>query len=175
MSEERTKEHPLVQLARTTIEEYVRRGQVIHAPADLTPEMRQAAGVFVSLHRRGQLRGCIGTFAPTRANIAEEVIQNAVSAATEDPRFFPLQAKELADLEISVDVLSAPQPVSDMTDLDAKRYGVIVTAGRRRGLLLPDLDGVDTPEEQIDICRHKAGIGADEPVTLQRFSVQRYR
>lgn len=167
-------EHPLVQLARRTIEAYVREGKMIEPPLEMTPEMKEKAGTFVSLHRHGQLRGCIGTFTPVQDNVAEEIIHNAVSSATQDPRFLPVQPHELDDLEISVDVLSTPEPVSDMTELDPRRYGVIVVAGRRRGLLLPDLEGVDTVAEQIDICRRKAGIGPDEPVQIYRFEVRRY-
>jgi MEMO1 family protein len=168
-------EHPLVQLARRTIEAYVREHRVIAPPPELTPEMKEQHGVFVSLHRDGELRGCIGTFSPMQPNVAQEIIRNAVSSATEDPRFYPLAAGELKDLEISVDVLSDPEPVKDAGELDARRYGVIVQAGRRRGLLLPDLEGVDSPAQQIDICRRKGGIGPSEPVQLYRFTVARYR
>ena len=167
-------EHPLVALARQTITTYLNEGKVIPPPQQLTPEMQAKAGVFVSLHRHNTLRGCIGTFAPTTANVANEIIQNAISASTEDPRFMPMTASELPELEISVDVLSAPVPVKSIADLDAKKYGVIVKAGPRRGLLLPDLDGVDTPDEQIAICRQKGGIEKNEPVDLFRFEVKRY-
>jgi len=136
--------------------------------------MKQRAGTFVSLHKRGALRGCIGTFEPTCPNVAEEIIQNAISAATRDPRFPPVQDSELDDLEISVDVLSPPEPVESMAELDPERYGVIVESGWRRGLLLPDLEGVDTAEYQVEIARRKAGIGAHEPVQLYRFEVKRY-
>ncbi|MCU0640633.1 MAG: AmmeMemoRadiSam system protein A [Candidatus Margulisbacteria bacterium] len=170
-----TNEHPLVQLARKTIDAYIRTGKVIAPPAELTPEMKEQAGVFVSLHRHHALRGCIGTFAPTMPNVAGEVIRNAIESATRDPRFDPLIANELADLEINVDVLSAPEPVKSVKELDAKRYGVIVKAGGRRGLLLPDLEGVNTPEEQIAICRQKGGISPDEKVELFRFEVRRFR
>ncbi|MFA5035267.1 MAG: AmmeMemoRadiSam system protein A [Candidatus Margulisiibacteriota bacterium] len=167
-------EHPLVALARQTITTYLNEGKVIPPPKELIPEMQAKAGVFVSLHRHNALRGCIGTFAPTTENVANEIIQNAISASTEDPRFMPMTAGELPELEISVDVLSAPEPVKSIADLDAKKYGVIVKAGSRRGLLLPDLDGVDTPDEQIAICRQKGGIGKNEPVDLFRFTVTRY-
>ncbi len=167
-------EHPLVQLARKTIELYLRESKILDSPSELTEEMRQRAGVFVSLHRHGALRGCIGTFAPTQDNVAKEIIMNAISAATRDPRFIPMNGDELEDLEISVDVLSAPEPVKDISELDAKKYGVIVSAGGRRGLLLPDLDGVDTPQQQISICRQKAGISEKEPVQLAKFVVKRY-
>jgi len=168
-------EHPLVQLARKTIETYLKEDKIISPPEELTPEMKEKAGAFVSLHRHGQLRGCIGTFVPTTENVAQEVIRNAIESSTRDPRFPPLTEEELEDLEISVDVLSEPEPVSSIADLDPKKYGVIVKSGWRRGLLLPDLEGVDTPEEQIAICRRKAGIGEDEPIELFRFKVRRYR
>jgi AmmeMemoRadiSam system protein A len=167
-------EHPLVQLARKTIETFVKEGKIIDPPAELNPEMREKAGVFVSLHKRGQLRGCIGTFQPTTGNIAQEIIRNAIESSTRDPRFPSVQAEELADLEISVDVLTDPVPVKSAKELDAKKYGVIVKTGPRRGLLLPDLPGVDTPEEQIAICRRKAWIGENEPVELFKFEVRRY-
>jgi len=168
-------EHPLVQLARKTIETYVREGRKISPPAELTQEMKEKAGVFVSLHEKnGALRGCIGTFCPTTKNVAQEIINNAISAATGDPRFAPMQAEELVGLEISVDVLSAPEPGKDKKQLDAKKYGIIVKSGFRKGLLLPDLDGVDTLDEQIAICRQKAGIGLNEKVELFRFKVRRF-
>lgn len=168
-------EHPLVQLARQTIETYVRTGKRIRPPENLTPEMKERAGVFVSLHKHGQLRGCIGTFEPTTPNVAQEIIQNAISSATRDPRFEPVRPDELADLEISVDILTPPEPISGPEELDPKRYGVIVEAGWRRGLLLPDLEGVDTVEYQLAIARRKAGIGPNEPVKLYRFEVRRYK
>ncbi|MGB9612695.1 MAG: AmmeMemoRadiSam system protein A [Candidatus Margulisiibacteriota bacterium] len=164
----------MVQLARKTIETYLREGKIIDPPKELIPEMKERAGVFVSLHRHGQLRGCIGTFAPTTENVAQEIIRNAIESSTADPRFPPMREEELEGLEISVDVLSEPEPVNSINELDAKKYGVIVKSGWRRGLLLPDLEGVDTPEQQIAICRRKAGIGEDEPVELFRFKVRRY-
>jgi hypothetical protein len=166
--------HPIVKLARQTVESYVREGKVPQ-PEELTPEMTERAGVFVSIHKHGQLRGCIGTFEPTRANVAEEIMANAISSATRDPRFPPVAASELDDLEYNVDILTEPEPVEDQSQLDANRYGVIVESGFRRGLLLPDLEGVDSVERQIEICRLKAGIAADEPVTLYRFQVRRFK
>ena len=167
--------HPLAQLAKNTIETYVNTGEVISPPPKLTPEMKQKAGVFVSLHRFSELRGCIGTFEPARENVAGEIISNAISSATRDPRFPPVAPEELEDLEYSVDVLTAPKPVKDEKELDPKKYGVIVECGFRRGLLLPDLEGVDTVAEQIDICCQKAGILPDEPVNLYSFEVNRYK
>jgi AmmeMemoRadiSam system protein A len=169
--------HPLVQLARQTIETYVRQGRTLDPPDELAPEMQQRAGTFVSLHDRfGQLRGCIGTILPTQPNVVQEIIHNAISAATRDPRFAPVGPGELEGLDVKVDVLTMPEPVAGPEELDAKRYGVIVEdeQGWRRGLLLPDLEGVDTVDYQIDIARRKAGIGPNEPVKLKRFEVIRY-
>ena len=166
--------HPLVELARKSINSYVRDDVTLDAPAQLTDEMKQKAGVFVSIHKGDDLRGCIGTFAPTKENIAKEIIANAISAAVQDPRFPPIEEDELDALDISVDVLSSSEPVKNLAELDAKKFGVIVKSGYIRGLLLPDLDGVDTPQQQIDICRRKGGIGEREPVELFKFSVNRY-
>jgi AmmeMemoRadiSam system protein A len=165
--------HPIVKLAKEAVEGYVRHGKVLR-PTELTAEMKGRAGVFVSIKKRGELRGCIGTFAPTRANIAEEIVANAVCSATQDPRFVPVEASELDDLKYSVDVLTEPEPVKSVAQLDPKKYGVIVECGFGRGLLLPDLEGVDSVEEQIRICRAKAGISAEEPIKLYRFSVKRF-
>ena len=135
---------------------------------------REQAGVFVSLKKFGELRGCIGTTGPTTDSVVEEIIQNAISAGTRDPRFEPVTAAELPDLTISVDVLGSPEPIDDTSELDPSRFGVIVQSGGRSGLLLPDLEGVDTALEQLAIARRKAGIRADEPCRLMRFQVTRY-
>lgn len=171
------KEHPLVQLARKAIEEYVKHGRIISPPPpeEMTPEMKQSAGVFVSIKKHGELRGCIGTYLPTRKNVAEEIIHNAIAAATEDPRFPPVTEEELSELEISVDVLSPPEEVKDLLELDPKKYGVIVESGWKRGLLLPDLEGVDTVEQQLAIAMAKAGILPEEPVKIYKFTVKRYK
>jgi AmmeMemoRadiSam system protein A len=169
----------LVELAYRAVCEYVRNGQRLATPgADLlVPELNARAGVFVSIHKKnGDLRGCIGTFMPVRPTVADEVIENAIASATRDPRFYPIQAWELDDLDISVDVLSAPEPISSVQELDPQVYGVIVTdrEGLRRGLLLPMLEQVKTAEAQVSIARQKASIGANEPVQLYRFRVERY-
>ena len=166
--------HPIVNLAREAVESYVRNSKTPE-PEELTPEMRERAGVFVSLHKHGKLRGCIGTFEPAQKNVAEEIIVNAVSSATRDPRFSPVDDSELGDLEYSVDILSRAEPVTDVSELDPGEYGVIVESGQRRGLLLPDLEGVESAEEQIAICRLKAGIAPEEPVDLYRFRVTRFK
>jgi len=167
--------HPLVSLAKDAVDAYVREGKTISAPSTLTAEMQAQAGVFVTLHKFGELRGCIGTLEPTTGNVASEIIQNAISSATRDPRFPPVAPNELEDLEYHVDVLTEPKPVKDKKKLDPKKYGVIVESGWRRGLLLPDLEGVDTVERQIEICRMKAGIAPNEPIKLYCFEVKRYK
>jgi AmmeMemoRadiSam system protein A len=167
--------HPLVKLAKDAVERYIREHTVLPVrDEDLTPEMRERAGVFVCLKVRGMLRGCIGTFEPAEKDVATETARNAVSAATCDPRFPCVRAEELPEIEYSVDVLTPPERVSGPADLDPKRYGVIVQAGSRRGLLLPDLEGVDTVEYQVNIATQKAGIMPGAPVTLYRFEVKRY-
>ena len=176
MEARRAREDPWVRLARLSLETYVRtRRRLESLPDDLPQELTgQTAGAFVSLHVSGRLRGCIGTIAPTQVNVAREIMENAVSAGTRDPRFPPVQVGELDELEYSVDVLGEPERVDSPAKLDPKKYGVIVSCGQRRGLLLPDLEGVDTVEQQIDIARQKGGIQAAEPYTLQRFRVVRH-
>lgn len=164
---------PYVALARAAIEAHVREGRVISPPAGLPPKLRGQAGAFVSLKRQGRLRGCIGTYHPSEPTLAEEVIQNAIRAATADPRFPPVTPEELPELSISVDVLSAPEPCTE-EDLDPRRYGVIVEQGWRRGLLLPDLEGVNTVEEQLGIAKLKAGVSPHAPCRLFRFQVERH-
>ena len=136
--------------------------------------MTRSAGAFVSLHAHGQLRGCIGTTGPTTECVAWEIVQNAVSAGSRDPRFVPVRTDELDSLEYSVDILGEPEAVSSQTELDVKKYGIIVSCGNRRGLLLPDLEGVDTVEQQIEIARQKGGISSRERYTLERFEVVRH-
>jgi AmmeMemoRadiSam system protein A len=167
--------HPLVQLAKDAVELYIREGRIIEVrEEEFPPECRERAGVFVCLKIDGNLRGCIGTFQPTEPTIAHETVRNAVSAATCDPRFTCVRADELDVIEYSVDVLTPPEPVKDKSELDPRRYGVIVEAGPRRGLLLPDIEGVDTADYQISIAMRKAGIPPGTPVALFRFEVRRY-
>ena len=167
--------HPLVQLAKEAVEKYVRLGTIREVrEEELTSELRQRAGVFVCLKIDGVLRGCIGTFQPQEPTIAHETVRNAISAATCDPRFTCVRAGELPVIEYTVDVLTPPEPVKDAGELDPKRYGVIVQAGARRGLLLPNLEGVDTVEYQISIAMQKAGMQPGTPVSLYRFEVKRF-
>lgn len=172
----RKAEDPYVLLARTSLEHYVKRGKVLEIPDYLPPEMTTLSrGVFVSIKKHGHLRGCIGTISPINSNTAEEIIHNAISAGTRDPRFNPVKEFELKDLVYSVDVLGTPEPANSIDDLDVKRYGVIVTSGYKRGLLLPDLEGVDTPEQQLEIALSKAGIDKNENYSMERFEVIRHR
>lgn len=169
-------EDAYVKLARLSLETYVKTGKYAELPNDLPDEMlNRKAGVFVSLKKHGQLRGCIGTISAVTDSIAEEILRNAVSAGTEDPRFPPVTEKELDELVYSVDVLAEPEHISSIDELDVKKYGVIVSKGYRRGLLLPNLEGVDTPEQQVAIALQKAGINPNEHYSMQRFEVVRHK
>ncbi len=175
LSERKSKEDVYVRLARLAVETYVKSGKRAALPPDLPDDMiEKQAGTFVSLHMRGQLRGCIGTTGATAPSIAWEIIQNGISACSRDPRFSPVRVEELPIIEYSVDVLGEPEEISSPAELDVRKYGVIVTSGHHRGLLLPDLDGVDTVEDQIAIAKKKAGINPGEKVSLQRFTVIRH-
>ncbi len=163
-----------VKLAIKSLTSYITNKEHLSLPDNLPKEMlNKKAGVFVSIHKFGNLRGCIGTFLPTTNSIAEEIIDNAIKASTEDPRFSPITKDEIPYLEVNVDVLTKPVPTTK-EELDPKKYGVIVTQGYKRGLLLPDLDGVDTIDEQISIAKQKAGITTGE-IELQRFEVIRHK
>lgn len=173
--EQRALEDAYVQLARNAVEAYVRRREVLEVPKGLPKEMyTDQAGAFVSIKENGALRGCIGTIQATQACIAEEIIGNAISASSRDYRFSPIEEEELEQLTISVDILGQREPIESADDLDVLRYGVIVTKGNKRGLLLPNLEGVDTVEEQVAIAKRKAGIGISEKVALERFEVVRH-
>ncbi|MDR0706906.1 MAG: AmmeMemoRadiSam system protein A [Treponema sp.] len=169
---------PYVRLAIDAIERFVKTGKIMEPPApskDMPADMlEKRAGVFVSVKKDGALRGCIGTIAPVRKNIALEIIENGVSAVSRDPRFPRVEEEELESLAYSVDILSPPESIDDPSVLDVVKYGVIVSRGNRRGLLLPNLDGVDSVEEQISIALRKGGIQPYEPYTLERFEVERH-
>jgi AmmeMemoRadiSam system protein A/AmmeMemoRadiSam system protein B len=166
---------PYVGLAKQSLETYVKTGKPMSIPDNLPAELlTERAGVFVSLKKFGELRGCIGTISPTTINIAMEIIQNAISSGTRDPRFHPVEEHELEQLDYSVDVLMEPERIQSITELDVKKYGVIVRSGYKSGLLLPNLEGVDTVEEQVDIALRKAGIRKGEAYELERFEVIRH-
>ncbi len=161
-------------LAREAVERYVATGVLAAPPPDLPPDLLQRSGVFVTLRAHGRLRGCIGTLAPSCPTIAHEIIACAVAAATRDPRFPPVRGGELAGLAYEVDIVGAIEAVTSPADLDPKRYGVLAEARGRRGVLLPDLEGVEDAAHQVDIARAKAGLGENEPVALYRFQVRRF-
>ncbi|MEQ8201993.1 MAG: AmmeMemoRadiSam system protein A [Syntrophomonadaceae bacterium] len=169
----RQNESPPVRWARQTLESYLLGGPAADLPQDMDKLAQRRAGVFVSLKKNGQLRGCIGTFQPVYENIAEEIKHNAIAAGLRDPRFSPVTAQELPGLVYSVDILTPPEPAR-REDLDPRRYGIIVRCGSRSGLLLPDLEGVDTVEQQLNIALQKAGISPGEKYSIQRFEVERY-
>ena len=176
LEETRKSEDAYVKLARHSVEHYVRTGRHSVLPNDLPAEMlTQSAGVFVSLKMHGNLRGCIGTIAPVTSCIAEEILRNGVCACAEDPRFPPVTTDELDKLVYSVDVLSPAEAISSPNDLDVKRYGLIVSCAGRRGLLLPNLEGIDTIEDQISIALKKGGIRPNENYKLERFEVVRHK
>lgn len=166
--------HALVELARRSVEEFVKNGKVVPVPEPLPAEMSERAGVFVCLKRHSRLRGCVGTFMSCCENIAGETIRNAISAATQDSRFPSVKEDELDALEYSVDVLSPPEKVNDPAELNPKEFGVILVSGQKKGLLLPDLEGVDSVDEQLRITRMKAGIFLGEKVEIFRFRVKRF-
>lgn len=167
---------PVVSLARAAVEGSVRTGSVIDLPDNVDGDLLvQRAGAFVSLYESGGLRGCIGTIGPTQENLALEIARNGMLAALEDPRFPPVTPDELDYLEYSVDILQTPERISSIDELDVREYGVIVSKDWRRGLLLPNLERVESVEQQIAIAKRKGGIGIDEQgVTLERFKVVRH-
>lgn len=177
IAELRAAEDDYVRLARMSIEHFVRTHSFASLPSDLPQELiEKRAGAFVSIKKYGKLRGCIGTFLPAQKTLAEEIFYNAVSAAAHDGRFEPIEEGELSRLVYSVDVLSMPEPIESAAQLNPKIYGVIVKSltDNRRGLLLPDLAGIDTAEDQIAIAREKARIQPKEPIALARFTVERH-
>ena len=164
-------------LARMTVERFISEGEVVEPPRKPGGLLAGKAAAFVTLRDQGgQLRGCIGTIEPSRSNLAEEIIQNAISAATRDPRFDPVKVSELPFLSYGVDVLSQPEPVRGKEDLDPSKYGVIIESlnGSRRGLLLPDIEGIDTVEQQWLAVHMKAGLTPGDPVRVERFTVTRF-
>lgn len=153
----------------------MKSGSRLKVPQGLDDELlNNRAGVFVTLKADGKLRGCIGTIEPTKHSVAEEIIENAISAGMKDPRFDSVGEDELEHIVYSVDVLKEPENISSINELDVKKYGVIVYNGFRKGLLLPNIEGVDSPEEQVRIALQKAGIGMNENYNMERFEVIRH-
>jgi AmmeMemoRadiSam system protein A len=162
-------------LAMYSLQQYFKQGHPVNPPQDTPAELlNRRAGTFVCLKLDGDLRGCVGTIEPTQGNLAEEIMSNAVQAATADPRFYPVTANEVPRLRFSVDILEEPEPIHSASKLDPKVYGVIVKRGYKTGLLLPDIDGVDSVDQQVAIAKQKAGIAPSEDAELYRFRVTRY-
>lgn len=171
----RTSEDPYVKLARESLEYYVNNNRKYNPKLNFPNDLKDIkAGVFVSLHLNDRLRGCIGTVIPTKSNIAEEIIDNAISAGTRDYRFPPVKKRELDKIEYSVDVLSSPEQIDSIDKLDVKKYGVIVSSGHKTGLLLPNLEGIDTVDEQVSVALKKGGIEESDEYQLHRFEVIRH-
>ncbi len=164
-----------IELAKKAVEKYIEVGKVLSNKNILEEFIKEKAGVFVSIKKKGKLRGCIGTIYPTKNSIVEEIISNAISSATKDPRFLPVREEELEFLTYSVDILSEPEKIEDISQLDPEKYGVIVKSGHKTGLLLPDLEGVDTPKMQVNIAKNKAGIFPDEEFEIYCFTVTRHK
>ncbi|MCX7846180.1 MAG: AmmeMemoRadiSam system protein A [Dictyoglomaceae bacterium] len=166
----------IISLAKKAIEIYLKEKRVMEPPEDIPLELKRRGGSFVSIHTKtGKLRGCIGTIQPTCENLAQEIIQNAISSAFKDPRFPPVSLEELEDLEFSVDILSPLEEVKNLEELDPNKFGIVVEKGWRRGVLLPDLEGVDTVERQLEIALAKAGINSSEDYKIYKFTVTRYK
>jgi AmmeMemoRadiSam system protein A len=173
--DQKNAEDSLVRLARLALETYVLSKKTISPPSTFPQELtNERAGVFVSLKLNQRLRGCIGTTQPTTSSIAEEIIQNAISAGTHDPRFDPVSVDDLSRIVYSVDVLKPTESISSIDELDPKRYGIIVRHQHRQALLLPNLEGIDTVQEQLQVVLRKAGIKETESYTMERFEVVRH-
>lgn len=167
--------HPYIELARHAIETYLATGQTATPPDPMPADMARPGVVFVSLHQAdGKLRGCRGTIRPTEPTLAEAIIKTAIASATDDPRFQPVILGEMGSMKLKVDVLSSFEPVTELSQLNEKIYGVLIQSDQRRALLLPDIAAVDSVPRQLELVRRKAGIGSNESVELYRFSVTRY-
>jgi len=165
----------ITDLARRAVEEYIVSGREAEIVEKELPEiLKREAGVFVTLKKDGKLRGCMGTFKPVQKNAAYEIISNAMTAAENDPRFPEVEKEELNEISISVDILSEPESVRDKSELDPKKYGILVKGGHQTGLLLPDLEGIETAEKQLNIAKRKAGLREDADVEIYRFTVSRF-
>jgi len=170
-----TLQHPYVSLAQESIHHYLNYSEKLSCPNPLSKDLTSRSGTFVSIKKLKQLRGCIGTLEPCEPNLAKEIIENALKAALHDPRFSPVTAEELQHLTYSIDVVRPLEKISDVSELDPTVYGLVVRSNGKQGVLLPDLEGVDSTAEQIQICRAKGKIPDDEPIEMYRFKVERFR
>jgi AmmeMemoRadiSam system protein A len=167
--------HPLVKLAIHSVEHFIKTGKALPCPDPLPDDLKQNSGTFVSIKKRGALRGCIGTMTPKYKNLTEEIIKNAVRAANEDPRFDPIEESELTSLTFSVDVLSPLEKIEDLKGHDIKQYGLVVRGEGKQGVLLPDLDIIKSPEQQLKVCLKKGGFKPTDSYELFRFEVKRFK
>lgn len=168
--------NPFVDLAYKAIKHYLETRQVLALPLDLPVELSKPAPVFVSLHLAdGRLRGCRGTLVPAEPTLAEAIIRTAIASATQDPRFPPLSLEEVEGLQVKVDILSSMELVTDIQALNEKVYGVLIRAGKRQALLLPDIELVQSVGQQLALVRRKAGLELEEPAQLYRFTVIRHQ
>ncbi len=173
-----SKMNEYIKLAKTAAEKYVKTRKIIDVPSNLPPEFYEKKfGVFVSIHNNKELRGCIGTYLPVHENLAEEIIMNAIAACSRDNRFEPINIEEFGDLLFEVSLLNAPEKISELKELDSEKYGVIVRCPDGRcGLLLPNLEGVESVEHQLSIACQKAGINPnrDNDIEIEKFEVKKY-
>ena len=166
--------HPLVKLAIRSVEHFIETGKSLPCPAHLPDFLRQSAGTFVSIKKQGSLRGCIGTMTPKYKNLAEEVIQNALRSANEDPRFDPIQKKELPSLTFSVDVLQPLEKIENIKDHNIKQFGLVIRGKGKQGVLLPDLDIIKSADQQLKVCLKKGGFKLNDTYEIFRFEVKRF-
>jgi len=169
--------NPYIKLAKDTVESYIKTGKIPPPPPRLPKKiLNSRAGVFVSIYKGEELRGCIGTYLPTEPNIAEEIISNAVAAATRDYRFLPITEDDLPELSYSIYVLEEPRQIKNLDELDPKKYGILIKSETgKTGLLLPDLDGIDTMEKQLAAVCHKCGVRlSEEKVTVCKFGAKKF-
>jgi len=169
-----TFQHPYISLAQKSVYHYLNHREKLSCPAPLSNDLKSRSGAFVSIKKLKQLRGCIGTLEPCEPNLAMEIIENSLKAALHDPRFSPVTVEELQDLSFSIDVVSPLEQVTTIEELNPKIYGLVVRSNGKQGVLLPDLEGVDSTEEQIQICRTKGKIRDGEPIEMYRFKVDRF-
>lgn len=169
------KEKFVTDLARKAVEEYIVSGNETEVDETELPDiLKKKAGVFVTLKKEGKLRGCMGTFRPVQKNAAYEIISNAMTAAENDPRFPEVKKEELNQIKISVDILSEPEKIKDLSELDPEKYGILVKGGHQTGLLLPDLEGIETIDKQLKVAKKKAGLKENDNVEIYRFKVKRF-
>jgi AmmeMemoRadiSam system protein A len=168
----------LIKLAKRAVDSYIKKGEIIKPPEDIEKEfLSKRSGVFVTIEKKGELRGCIGTYLPIRENIAQETIHNAIAAASEDYRFAAIQPSELDELSYTVYLLGKPELVQGEEDLDPQKYGIIIKSldnPGKSGLLLPGLESVETVVKQVAIASQKAGLRPEEKKIIYRFQVKKY-